>query len=294
MSAVSSRLSVVESASSNQFQQITSHYDTRHQVSWIYMHASPRPCFTFRQLKELNHTLGKVREQALSASEQRLRYNVMASKVEGVFNLGGDLESFMGMIERRDREGLMAYALECIDAVYMGVSNFRGADVTSIALVQGLAFGGGLECALASDVLIAERSARMGLPEVLFNLFPGMGAYSLLSRKTTPAQAKRLILSGQIYGAEELFEMGVVDVLAEDGEGEMAVYDYVAKRNRAANAYSSLSRAIERVKPVTYEELRDVALIWVDAAMNLGSRDLRMIGRLVARQNRDWANTHAA
>jgi len=294
MSAVSSRLSVVESANFNQFQQITSHYDARYRISWIYMHAQPRPCFTIRQLRELNQALNKVREQALSASEQPVRYNVMASKIDGVFNLGGDLESFLSMIERRDRDGLTAYALECIDAVYMGVSEFRGADVTSIALVQGLAFGGGLECALASDLLIAERSSRMGLPEVVFNLFPGMGAYSLLSRKIAPAQAKRMILSGQLYSAEELYEMGVVDVLAEDGEGEMAVYDYVNKRDRAANAYSNLNRAINRVSRVTYEELRDIALIWVDAALNLGSRDLRMIARLVARQNRDWANTHAA
>ena len=44
----------------------------------------------------------------------------------------------------------------------------------TIALVQGDALGGGFECALSFDVLIAERSAKMGLPEVLFNLFPGM------------------------------------------------------------------------------------------------------------------------
>lgn len=294
MSAVSSRLSVVESANFNQLNQITAHYDARHRISWIYMHAHPRPCFTIRQLRELNHALNKVREQALNASEQPIHYNVMASKVGGVFNLGGDLASFLGMIERGDRDGLTAYALECIDAVYMGISEFRGADVTSIALVQGLALGGGLECALASDLLIAERSAKMGLPEVIFNLFPGMGAYSLLSRKMTPTQAKRMILSGRLYSAEELHAMGVVDVLVEDGEGEMAVYNYVNKRDRAANAYTSLNRAINRVNPVTYDELRDIALIWVDAALKLGSRDLRMIGRLVARQNRDWADTQAA
>ena len=294
MSAVSSHLSVVESPGINRFQQITSYYEEKYQISWVYMHASPRPCFTMRQLKELNHALNKVRDQALSPAEQRVRYNVMASKVDGVFNLGGDLESFRKMIERRDRERLTAYAMECIDAVYMGVSNFRGADVTSIALVQGLAFGGGLECALASDLLIAERSSRMGLPEVIFNLFPGMGAYSLLSRKISPTQAKRMILSGKLFTAQELYEMGIVDVLAEDGEGELAVYEYVKKCDRASNAYANLRRAINRVNPVSYEELRDVALIWVEASLNLGSRDLRMMERLVTRQTRDWTSTNAA
>jgi DSF synthase len=49
-------------------------------------------------------------------------------------------------------------------------------DVTTIALVQGDALGGGFETALSSNVLIAERSAKLGFPEILFNLFPGMGA----------------------------------------------------------------------------------------------------------------------
>lgn len=294
MSAVPSHLSVVDSSGSNRFQQITSYYEEKYEISWIYMHAAPRPCFTMRQLKELNRALGKVREQALTQPDKPVRYNVMASKVDGVFNLGGDLESFKSLIESRDRERLTAYAMECIDAVYTGVSNFRGANVTSVALVQGLAFGGGLECALSGDLLIAERGSRMGFPEVIFNLFPGMGAYSLLARKLTPTQAKRMILSGKLYTAEELYEMGVVDVLANVGEGEMAVYEYVKNRNRSANAYASFNRAVERVNPIGYDELRDVALIWVEAALNLGSRDLRMMDRLVSRQNRDWASTNAA
>lgn len=294
MSAVYSHLSVVESPGSNRFRQITPFYDQSYETSWIYMHASPRPCFTMRQLKELNHALGKVREQALTEPERRVRYNVMASKIDGVFNLGGDLSNFRILIEQCDRERLTAYALECIDAVYTGISGFRGAEVTSIALVQGLAFGGGLECALAGDLLIAERGSRMGFPEVIFNLFPGMGAYSLLSRKLTPNQAKRMILSGKLFSAEELYEMGVVDVLAEAGEGEMAVYSYIKNRNRSANAYTSMNRVINRIDPVSYEELRDVAMIWVDAALNLGSRDLRMMDRLITRQNRDWPSINAA
>ena len=48
--------------------------------------------------------------------------------------------------------------------------------MVTIALVQGDALGGGFECALAHDLIIAERSAKLGLPEVLVNLFPGIGA----------------------------------------------------------------------------------------------------------------------
>jgi DSF synthase len=59
-----------------------------------------------------------------------------------------------------------------------------------------------------------------------------------------------LILSGKVYTAEELYEMGVVDVLAEDLHGEMAVYDYIRKENRAANGYRALGAPKDRVNPI--------------------------------------------
>ncbi len=159
--------------------------------------------------------------------------------------------------------------------------------------MQGDALGGSFETAISSDVLIAERGARMGFPEVLFNLFPGMGAYSLLSRKLDSARAERIILSGKIYGAEELYEMGVVDVLAEDLQGEMAVYDHIRRENRSANGYRALRAAKDRINGVSYKELIDIAEIWVDAALRLESRDLRMMGRLVARQTGRGRNVSA-
>src|SRR5207249_864252 len=83
--------------------------------------------------------------------------------------------------------------------------------------------GGGFECAMSSDIIVAEESAQLGLPEILFNLFPGMGAYSLLSRRIGARAAEELILSGRVLSAAKLHEMGIVDVLAPNGGGETAV-----------------------------------------------------------------------
>ena len=66
--------------------------------------------------------------------------------------------------------------------------------------------GGGFEHALTNDVIIAERGSRMGLPEVLFNMFPGMGAYSFLDRKIGQKLAEEVISSGKVYSAEEMRE----------------------------------------------------------------------------------------
>jgi DSF synthase len=261
-------------------------HDTRHRIMWYYMHATPRPCFSPQLLSELASFRDAMAHRLDGPQDAGIDYMVLASKVPGIFNLGGDLALFRSLVEAGDREGLRRYAHACIDMLWTNLSGIDGRDITTISLVQGDALGGGFEGAMSAHVLVAERSARLGLPEILFNLFPGMGAYSLLSRRLGPTQAERLILSGQVYTAEALHEMGVVDVLAEDGEGERAVYEYVARENKARNGYRALRRAKTLSNPVTREELLGVTEVWVDAALKLSGRDLRMMQRLTTQQER--------
>lgn len=265
------------------FQHLHIQYDESNRIVWSRMCASPRPCFTMTQLEEFLRMSEALRAMIDAPDQPDVDYIVVASDVSGVFNLGGDLELFTRLIRNDDRDGLFRYAKACIDVLYENITNIRR-NLTTIALVQGDALGGGFESALASDVLIAERSAKMGLPEILFNLFPGMGAYSLLSRKVGGAQAERLILSGKLYTAEELHTMGVVDVLAEENEGEQAVLQYIRKENALRNGYRGFRSAKACCDGVPYEELIDIANIWVDAALRLRDRDLRMMERLVRRQ----------
>src|SRR5438128_3560122 len=159
------------------------------------------------------------------------------------------------LIKERDRRALANYAKLCIDNIYPRTQAFFSPALTKIALVQGDALGGGFECALASDVIVAEESARLGFPEILFNLFPGMGAYSLLARRIGMRAAEELILSGNVLPAAKLHEMGVVDVLAKDGEGPMAVRKWIAANAKRRNGMQAAFRARKLVHPVTREEL---------------------------------------
>jgi DSF synthase len=127
----------------------------------------------------------------------------------------------------------------------------------------------------------------MGLPEVMFNLFPGMGAYSFLSRRLGASEAERVILSGKTWRAEELHELGMIDILAEPGHGKTAVREYIADRQRRSpNTAMAMQRVRKAVDPVSYEELEEIAMIWVDSALKLKDRDLKIIDRLVRSQNR--------
>jgi len=270
------------------FEQIRTRFDEEYGVVWLYMRPEPRPCFT-RKLLEEGHYLahhkyhglqGKVMDMGV---EKPANYMVLASDVPGVFNLGGDLSIFQHAIRTQNRAELLNYGKICVD---IGWAFYRmDTPVTTISLVQGQAMGGGFESALSTNVMIAEKSARMGLPEVLFNLFPGMGALSFLSRKIGMRAAEAMVLSGKIHTATELYEMGVVDVLAEDGEGENVLYDWISKNHRSLNSFQAIQRAKQRVNPLSLDKLYEITEIWVDAALRLTERDLKIMERLVRAQN---------
>ena len=268
----------------NAFTQLTTYFDPHSQIAWGYMHAEPRPCFTPTLLRELLAWGNGMVDMLAHPEQPDVKYFVVASSVPGTFSLGGDLDLFMRHINARDREALYHYAIACIDCSYAVHSHLNRPGVTSIALVQGQALGGGFESALAANTLIAERGAKMGLPEILFNLFPGMGAMTFLGRRVGHHLAEKIIRSGKLYLAEELYEMGVVDVLAEAGEGEAAVYDYVRREEKSRNGILALRAAREVSQPASYEELVRITEIWVDAALRLEPKDLRMMERLVSRQ----------
>ena len=180
---------------------------------------------------------------------------------------------------------MLRYAHSVVDEGYLNAVHLN-LPIITVSLVQGDALGGGFEAALSSNLIIAERSAKFGLPEILFNLFPGMGAYSFLARRVNPALAERLIFSGRLYTAEELYELGVVDVLAKDGAGIGALHDYVARNSDRHAAHRAIYAARHRYNPISRDEMLDIATTWVDTALTFNDKDLRKMERLAAAQDR--------
>lgn len=270
-----------------------SHYETEFEPAtgtlWGYFNPPQgAPCFSVGLLKDI-----AAHEEAFAAhggcvalggERFDVAHYVVASRTPGVFSIGGDLALFAMLIQTQDRAALAAYGTLCIDNVYRRVQNYSSSTLITLSLVQGDALGGGFEAALASDVIVAEESAQMGLPEILFNLFPGMGACSLLARRIGVRAAEELVLSGRMYTAAELHELGVVDVLAPDGQGETAVRNWIAHNARRRNGLQAVLRARQLIHPVRREELEGMVALWVDAALRLNERDLRMMQRLARTQ----------
>lgn len=266
--------------------------DKEGSAHWLYMHADHatgvRPCFRTELMHDMWAMLSTVAMPATFIAPRGLRHVVLASDAAGAFNLGGDLALFATLIRASDRGGLLDYATRCIDGVHL-LHEGLGGDVRTIALVQGDALGGGMELALACQVIVAEEGTSMGLPEVLFGLFPGMGAYSFLSRRMSPQAAERLILEGRILPAHELHRLGVVDVVAPRGEGQRVVQSLIQQERRSPWAHLAFNRVRQLVNPVTREELMGITEAWVDAALQLGDRSLRAMERIVRAQVRRTA-----
>lgn len=274
-----------------QYTQLVTRFDSEHGVLWTEMNQEGIPCMTEKILDELTHHQTCIEKcgGVIQLEDQLypIRYVVAASLIPGAFNLGGNLSLFSALIKNKDRKGLIDYSIKCLDVMYSRMSHF-GLPLITISLVQGDALGGGLEAALASDVIIAERSTKMGFPEILFNLIPGHGAFSLVARKIGVTHAEDMILSGKLYTAEEMYELGLVDVLVDDGMGEEAVYDFVEKQARKSNGYMALKKARHRFNPVTYQEMLDITNIWADAALQLTEKDLKVMDRFLRSQQKHY------
>jgi DSF synthase len=271
-----------------EFTELSVRYDPEQGALWCMFNHAERPCFTPRlldQIRSLQTRIEQIGSEAARHGETALRSVIWGSGAPDIWNLGGDLALFTRLIRQGAEAELRRYAYTCVDAVYHNLTKANLPFLT-IAMVQGDALGGGFETVLSCDVVIAERGAKFGLPEVLFNLFPGMGAYSLLCRRLDGARAQKLMLSGNIYTAEELEEMGLVDVVVEPGEGPDAVRDYLERNRRRHDTLCALSRVRQHCQPVSYDELIAVTSLWVETALQLDDADLRRMELLVRAQHR--------
>ena len=181
---------------------------------------------------------------------------------------------------------LRAHANICVDIMHSLDVGFD-LPIVTLSAVNGQCLGGGFEGALVTDFLVVERDAKLGLPEIGFNTFPGMGAVSLLTRRAGQALAERIISSGSIYSGQEMFDLGVVDVLTPEGRAHETATAWMREggedrwRKRRA-----LAEARRRCFAMPREELHYIVDLWVECVKALADHDLRHMDRLVAAQRR--------
>ena len=240
----------------------------------------PIQCYSLAVMGELHRMLADI-----TANPGLVRHFVMTSDVPRVFNFGGDLALFVLWVRAGDIESLNLYGMRCVDLVWW-MENAANLGVHTTVLSQGDTLGGGLESVLPFHKVIFERSAQAGFPEVLFNLFPGMGAWDFTIRKAGFAVANEMILSGRLYSAEELHYRRVVDLVVDDGAGEAAVERVIRDVDPRHRGTLAALRAQRLAAPIRYESLTAIVDQWAESALGLTDRDLRLMERLARAQAR--------
>lgn len=166
-----------------------------------------------------------------------VRALVIASSNPFLFSAGADIKAFTTMDEAGGRE--------LLEGMHGLLREIGTSGVATIAAVNGLAFGGGCELAMACDIRIAARSALFGQPEIKLGIIPGFGGTQRLPRLVGENKALEMNLVGDPILAEEAFELGLVNRVVEDHE----LLDTALAWARRMAAQAPL--AIEQIKRVS-------------------------------------------
>jgi enoyl-CoA hydratase/3-hydroxyacyl-CoA dehydrogenase len=151
--------------------------------------------------------LGKVWERVKSSGVRAL---VIASSNPFLYSAGADIKAFTQLDEAGGRK--------LVDDAHALFRALGSEGVATIAAVNGLAFGGGCELAMACDVRIAARSALFGQPEIKLGIIPGFGGTQRLPRLVGQSKALEMNLVGDPIGAEEAYEYGLASAVVDDHE----------------------------------------------------------------------------
>ena len=152
--------------------------------------------------------LGRLAREA--SNDRTLRCVIVTGAGDQAFCAGADLKERQGMIEEEVRDFLSLYRVSLRELDRLGVP--------TIAAIDGVAFGGGLELALSCDLRIASRTAKLGLTETSLGIIPGAGGTQRLARELPASKLKELILFATRLDAQEALELGIVNRLADPGQ----------------------------------------------------------------------------
>ncbi len=197
-----------------------------------------------------------------------LRCVVLTGAGDKIFCGGGDLKERNGMTRAQ-----WTHQHEIFERVTVAMLDLP---LPLIAAVNGHAFGGGLELALACDFVHASASARFGLPEVTLGIMPGMGGTQLLPRALGERRAKEILMTGQPFTAEQGLQWGLINRLADGPallEGALATAQRIA-----ANAPLSTRQVKKAVRYGMQMELLTALRLEVEAYNHLVDTDDRREG----------------
>ena len=187
-------------------------------------------------------SLGALAELIQAFNADKNIYSLVITGEGGkFFSAGADLKLFADGDKQTAADMSMAFG-----RAFEVLSQFRG---LSIAAINGFAMGGGLEVALACDLRIAESQAQMALPEAALGLLPCAGGTQNLAWLVGEGWAKRMILCGERVTAQQALDIGLVEAVAEQGQGLVKAMEWAKKSQRQSpTSIAACKRLIQNAR----------------------------------------------
>jgi enoyl-CoA hydratase/carnithine racemase len=201
---------------------------------------------------------------AADLEQSDARAVIIHSALESGFCAGADLRGLYAGMQGRQPDEYLPELREFIERIHALMSRLDRMGQTTIAALHGVCFGGGFELALACDVLIADRTARFGFPELRLGIIPCFGGIPRLRRELPNALVRDLVLTGRTLGAARAHELGLVSQVAAPGQA-LALARSTA--HQVALFEPSVSRRAKRfIKPRLDAELEQEKELFLSMA----------------------------
>ncbi len=179
---------------------------------------------------------------------------IMSSARKHGFSAGADLRDLYAGSAAWPVKERLAGVRDFLERIHTVLNVIDAAPFVTIAAVHGVCFGGGLELALACDIIVADKMARFAFPELRLGLIPGFGGIPRLKRDLGNAFVRDLLLTGRSVNATRAHAVGLVAQLAAEGEARKIAQATAAQITK----FDPVTRAAAKkfIKPIPYEELR--------------------------------------
>lgn len=196
-------------------------------------------------------------------ADRSVRVLLIASEISGFFAAGADIK----LMARIDDDGFADYG----SRLRGSLDRLADPGRLSIAVVEGVALGGGLELAMACTLRVAGGDARFGLPEVKLGLIPGAGGTQRLPRLVGRGRALDIMLTARQVSAVEAHAIGLVDRLVEAGSALDAAETLAGELlSASAAAQAAVIRAVDAALDLTLEQGKALEADEVNAAFAAG------------------------
>ena len=190
--------------------------------------------------------IGQIGEALERVSESEARVLIVTGAGEKAFCAGADIQELTGRSLAEEKRGA-----ELGQRVFLMLDRLK---IPSIALINGYAFGGGLELALACTFRLATPKSKMGLPELTLGLIPGYGGTQRLPRLIGESRAMEMILTAQTLTAQEALDWGVINRIVDTSSLEEAL-GFARKFTRFSSLAVQFAReAVQRAASTGLEE----------------------------------------